>query len=59
MAPAFAGNEFIKTASEEQITEVILKGREGAKKALDRAVALNPKLSGQAAKDPDLERLRP
>ena len=33
--------------------------RDGAKQALDRAVALNPKLSGQAAKDPDLEKLRP
>jgi uncharacterized Ntn-hydrolase superfamily protein len=33
--------------------------REGAKKALDRAVSLNPKLSQQAATDPDLEKLRP
>jgi len=33
--------------------------RDGAQKALDRAVALNPKLAGQAAKDPDLEKLRP
>ncbi len=31
---------------------------EGAVKALDRAVALNPKLKVQAEKDPDLEKLR-
>lgn len=33
--------------------------REGAQKALDRAVALNPKLAKQAAGDADLEKLRP
>lgn len=32
--------------------------RENAKKALDRALALNPKLKAQADKDPDLERMR-
>jgi hypothetical protein len=32
--------------------------KEGAKKALDRAVSLNPKLAKQAANDPDLEKLR-
>ena len=32
--------------------------KEGAKKALDRALELNPKLKQQAAKDPDLEKLR-
>ena len=32
--------------------------REGARKALDRALALNPKLKAQADKDPDLERLK-
>ena len=32
--------------------------REGAVKALDRALALNPKLKTQADKDPDLEKLR-
>jgi tetratricopeptide (TPR) repeat protein len=31
---------------------------DGARKALDRAVALNPKLKAQAEKDPDLEKLR-
>ncbi|HJQ96837.1 MAG TPA: DUF1028 domain-containing protein [Candidatus Polarisedimenticolaceae bacterium] len=30
----------------------------GAQKALDRALSLNPKLAGQAAKDPDLEKLK-
>jgi uncharacterized Ntn-hydrolase superfamily protein len=30
----------------------------GARKALDRALELNPKLKQQAAKDPDLEKLR-
>jgi uncharacterized Ntn-hydrolase superfamily protein len=30
----------------------------GARKALDRALALNPKLKAQADKDPDLEKLR-
>jgi len=33
--------------------------REGAKAALERALALNPKLRQQASKDPDLEKLRP
>ena len=33
--------------------------RDGAMKALTRALALNPKLGTQADKDPDLERLRP
>jgi len=32
--------------------------KEGAQKALDRALELNPKLKQQAAKDPDLEKLR-
>jgi uncharacterized Ntn-hydrolase superfamily protein len=32
--------------------------KEGAKKALDRALALNPKLKAQADKDPDLEKMR-
>jgi tetratricopeptide (TPR) repeat protein len=32
--------------------------RDGARKALDRALALNPKLKQQASKDPDLEKLR-
>lgn len=32
--------------------------RDGARKALDRALALNPKLKQQAATDPDLEKLR-
>jgi tetratricopeptide (TPR) repeat protein len=31
---------------------------DGARKALDRALALNPKLKAQAEKDPDLEKLR-
>jgi hypothetical protein len=30
----------------------------GAQKALDRALALNPKLKAQADKDPDLEKMR-
>ena len=30
----------------------------GAQKALDRALSLNPKLAGQATKDPDLEKLK-
>jgi len=32
--------------------------REGAVKALDRALALNPKLKAQADKDPDLEKMK-
>lgn len=32
MAPAFKGNAFIKGSSEDQIAEVITKGREGAAK---------------------------
>ncbi len=32
--------------------------RDGARKALDRALALNPKLKAQADKDPDLEKMR-
>jgi uncharacterized Ntn-hydrolase superfamily protein len=32
--------------------------KDGAQKALDRALALNPKLKAQADKDPDLEKLR-
>jgi uncharacterized Ntn-hydrolase superfamily protein len=31
---------------------------DGARKALDRALALNPKLKAQAEKDPDLEKLK-
>jgi tetratricopeptide (TPR) repeat protein len=30
----------------------------GARKALDRALELNPRLKQQAAKDPDIEKLR-
>ena len=37
---------------------VALGDREGARKALDRAIELNPKLKQQAATDPDLEKLR-
>jgi uncharacterized Ntn-hydrolase superfamily protein len=32
--------------------------KDGSKKALERALTLNPKLKGQADKDPDLEKLR-
>jgi uncharacterized Ntn-hydrolase superfamily protein len=32
---------------------------DGARRALERAVSLNPKLRTQAGKDPDLEKLRP
>lgn len=32
MAPAMTGNQFIKTASDQEITDVIVKGREGAAK---------------------------
>lgn len=32
MAPAVMGNQFIKTASEQELSDVILKGREGAAK---------------------------
>lgn len=32
MAPAMAGNEFLKTASDADIHDAILKGREGAAK---------------------------
>ena len=53
MAPAFAGNEFVKASTEEQITEVILKGREGAKKAYKQFAIGMPaqKLSADEAKD--------
>ena len=53
MAPAFTGNEYIKTATEEQITEVILKGREGANKAYKQFAIGMPaqKLSADEAKD--------
>lgn len=32
MAPSFQNSEFIKNSTEEQVSEVILKGREGAAK---------------------------
>lgn len=32
MAPAMTGNQFVKTASDAEITDVIVKGREGAAK---------------------------
>lgn len=32
MAPAVVGNQFIKTATEQELSDVILKGREGAAK---------------------------
>ena len=32
MAPAMVGNQFIKTASDQELTDIILKGREGAAK---------------------------
>jgi hypothetical protein len=32
--------------------------KDNARKALDRALSLNPKLKAQADKDPDLEKLR-
>lgn len=32
MAPAMTGNQFVKTASDQEIQDVILKGREGAAK---------------------------
>jgi len=32
MAPAIVGNEYVKTASEQELTDVIVKGREGAAK---------------------------
>lgn len=32
MAPAVVGNQFIKAASDQELTDIILKGREGAAK---------------------------
>lgn len=32
MAPAMVGNQFIKAASDQELTDIILKGREGAAK---------------------------
>ena len=32
MAPAMVGNQFVKTASDQELTDIILKGREGAAK---------------------------
>lgn len=32
MAPAVVGNQFIKTSSEQELSDIILKGREGAAK---------------------------
>ena len=32
MAPAMVGSQFIKTASDQELTDIILKGREGAAK---------------------------
>ncbi|CAG0944175.1 cytochrome c6 [Anaerolineae bacterium] len=32
LAPAMVGNEYIKTATEQELTDVIMKGREGAAK---------------------------
>lgn len=53
MAPAFTGSEFIKASTDEQISEVILKGREGAKKAYKQFAIGMPaqKLSADEAKD--------
>jgi cbb3-type cytochrome c oxidase subunit III len=53
MAPAFAGNEFIKTGTEEQITDVITKGRQGAEKKYKQFAIGMPaqKLTADEAKD--------
>lgn len=53
MAPAFTANEFIKASTEEQISEVILKGREGARKAYKQFAIGMPaqKLTADEAKD--------
>lgn len=32
MAPAVVGNQFVKAASDQELTDIILKGREGAAK---------------------------
>ena len=32
MAPAMVGNQFVKAASDQELTDIILKGREGAAK---------------------------
>lgn len=32
MAPAIVGNQFVKAASDQELTDIILKGREGAEK---------------------------
>lgn len=53
MAPAFAGNEYIKTGTNEQITDVIVKGRQGAEKKYKQYAIGMPaqKLTADEAKD--------
>ena len=53
MAPAFVGNEYIKTAAEADITDVIVKGRQGADKKYKQFAIGMPaqKLSADEAKD--------
>lgn len=53
MAPAFVGSEYIKTATDAQITEVMLKGRQGAEKKYKQFAIGMPaqKLSADEAKD--------
>lgn len=53
MAPAFAGSEYIKTSDSEQITDVIVKGRQGADKKYKQFAIGMPaqKLTDSEAKD--------
>lgn len=52
MAPAFTGNEFIKTSTEAQLSEVTTNGREGAAKKYKKYPLGMPK---QKLADADLK----
>lgn len=59
MAPAFAGNEFIASASADDISAVILKGRNGAeKKYKNFAMGMPPQKLEQADVDAVIEYLK-
>lgn len=53
MAPGFAGSEYIKASTNEQISEAILKGRNGADKKYKQYAIGMPaqKLSADEVKD--------
>lgn len=43
MAPGFKGNDFVKTATDQQLMEIVLKGREGPAKRYKQFPMAMPK----------------